>query len=272
MKKILVPTDLTEVAAQATSQAAIIAKKANAGLTLLHVLDSRSAPESTVTPLLKEQANNISLRYRIECDFIVNKGNIFETIPAIARSADYFLIVIGTHGIKGIKQILMGANILKLVMKIGIPVMVVQKETPLIESFDRMILPVSSHDSFKVQIEAATLFASLFNTEIHLYSIHKAGYEWPEQLKKNIEDAARIFESRNIRMKRVKEEQNVYSVGYAKQTLKYAESVSANLISIMSVSSTEYYYFAQLDKESMLLNEPRIPILCCSGLPEEEHI
>ena len=63
----------------------------------------------------------------------------------------------------------------------------------------------------------------------------------------------------------MKEDQNVYSLGYAKQTLKYAQSVGADLICTMSVPSKEYYYFADSDKENLLLNEYHIPILCAGG-------
>jgi hypothetical protein len=106
------------------------------------------------------------------------------------------------------------------------------------------------------------LFATLFNTEVQLYSINKPGYEWPEQLVKNIEDATTSFTLNGVTMKRVKEEQEVYSQGYAKQTLLYAGSAGADLISMMSAPSDDYYYFAAADKEAILLNELHLPVLC----------
>ena len=98
--------------------------------------------------------------------------------------------------------------------------------------------------------------------EVHLYSINKPGYEWPGQLLKNIEDAKTSFESNGVRMKRVKEEQEVFSQGYTKQTLLYSASAGADLISMMSTPSDDYYYFAAADKEALLLNELHLPVLC----------
>jgi hypothetical protein len=66
-------------------------------------------------------------------------------------------------------------------------------------------------------------------------------------------------------MVRIKEEQNVYSLGFAKQTINYSNSVDADAICIISPSSEEYYYFAPSDKETLLLNEYKIPILCAGG-------
>ena len=126
-------------------------------------------------------------------------------------------------------------------------------------------MPVSSHDTFNESVNAVLLIAETFKPEVHLYSIHKPGFDWPEQMFTNIENATQIFNSENVKMIRVKEDQNVYSLGYAKQTLKYANSVGADLICMMSASSKEYYYFAPSDKETMLLNEYQLPILCAGG-------
>lgn len=52
----------------------------------------------------------------------------------------------------------------------------------------------------------------------------------------------------------------------ARQTIRYAQATKAGIISIMSVPTREHYYFAQADKEEMLTNEFRIPVLCSSDL------
>jgi hypothetical protein len=156
----------------------------------------------------------------------------------------------------------MGANILKLVSRIHTPVLVVQKDSPLIENFRTLVMPVSSHADFHKEIDSVLLFTTLFGTEVHLYSIYKPGFEWPEQTLKNIEDAKATFESNGVRMIRVKEEQEVFAQGYAKQTLLYAGSAGADLISVMSTPSDDYYYFAAADKEALLLNELQLPVLC----------
>jgi len=264
-KKIVVPTDLTETANQAIRQATVIARKAQAKLVLLHILDNKSPSATEVEKTLNIQVNNIRKQTGLDCEIILKEGSVFDVIPFVGREKDYDLMVIGTHGIKGFRQMLMGADILKLVAKVSIPVLVVQEKAVLIEDFRRIILPVSSHESFLPAIEALLFFAGIYNIEVHLYSIHKAGFEWPKQLLLNIDDTIKQFEAKGIQFKRIKEDQTSYSMGYAKQTLKYAESIHADYICIMSVPSKEYYYFAQSDKETLLLNESNIPILFTGG-------
>jgi nucleotide-binding universal stress UspA family protein len=263
MKKfVLVPTDLTDVASKAVHQAAIIAKKAGTSISLLHVLNEKSPSREDAEKQLKNEANRVKKLTGKECEILLREGSIFEVIPQVTCDHCFDLIVIGTHGMHGIIQHFMGSNILKLVSRIHTPVLVVQKDSPLIENFRIIVMPVSSHLDFHKQIDSVLIFTALFGTEVHLYSINKPGYEWPEQLLKNIEDAKTSFESNGVRMKRVKEEQEVFAQGYAKQTLLYAGSAGADLISVMSTPSDDYYYFAAADKEALLLNELHLPVLC----------
>ena len=266
--KIIVPTDLTKAGDHAIKQATIIAQKARKKLTLLHVLNDKSPSTGETEKILSAEAEAIRSQTGLHCEFLIKEGNIFDVIPSATREHEYDLMVIGTHGIQGIKQMLFGANILKMVAKIPIPVLVVQEDSPLIENFHKIVLPVSSHESFGKAVDGVLLFSNIYNPEIHLFSIQKAGFDWPEQLIINIDEATKKFENKGVKISRVKEDQNVYSLGYAKQTLKYAHSVGADLICIMSVSSNEYYYFAQTDKETLLLNEYHLPILCTGGTVE----
>lgn len=264
-KKIIVPTDLTKAAHQAIRQATAIAMKTGSSITLVHVMDNKSSSQEEVKQTLDTEADNIRKDTGVHCDVMLKEGNLFEVISYVAAEKDYDLMVIGTHGIKGIKQMLFGANILKLVVKIPIPVLVVQEESLLIESFHKVVLPVSSHDTFRSAVDAILLFAGIYDLEVHLYSIYKAGFIWSDQMLKNIEEATLQFQSKGVRMIRVKEEQQVYSMGYAKQTVKYAQSIGADALWMISVPTEENYYFAQSDKETMLLNEFHIPVLCTCG-------
>ena len=140
-----------------------------------------------------------------------------------------------------------------------------QKSTSLPESgFQNIVLPAASHKDFKRIVQATEFVASIFNSKVHIYTIEKPGQEWPEQLKSNIEMAKEMFDAKRIKYIRVNEQASTYSIGYSKQTLQYAERIGADLISLMSMPTREYHYFADSDKEQLLTNEAGIPILCIS--------
>ena len=160
---------------------------------------------------------------------------------------------------------MMGADILKLIRAIPAPVLIVQKESRIQEEgFKKLVFPVGGHENFGRQIEAAVLMARIFSLEIQIYSVRKVGDEWTPTLKKNIRESEEAFQRNDIPYSRIDEEANVFSVGYARQTLKFAANSGSDIISIMSDPTREHYYFAQADKQEILTNEHHIPVLSTS--------
>ena len=60
----------------------------------------------------------------------------------------------------------------------------------------------------------------------------------------------------------VEDDETSFSIGFAVQTIAYADRIGAGCIAIMSMASDEYRYIADAEKERMLTNEPGIPVLC----------
>jgi nucleotide-binding universal stress UspA family protein len=264
-KRILVPTDFSPGAETAAAFAADIAQSSGASITFLHVHDDKKASQLEIESKMEAFCNKSARIHATDCDYKVTGNNIFKAIPAIASEGDYVMVVIATHGIQGLRQKMLGADILKLIKSIAIPVLVVQRDSIAPEGgFKKMVFPVGGHDRFDRQVDAAVLMSGIFDTEVQIYSVKKKGDEWTPTLKKNTQYAEKVFSEKGIRHTRVNEEPNVLSVGYARQTLKYAVSAGADLISIMSVPTKEHYYYAQADKEEILTNENRIPVLCTS--------
>jgi nucleotide-binding universal stress UspA family protein len=267
MKKIFVPIDFTTTSEQSTKQATTIAFKANSPITFFHVITNESSKRGdkvAVLDKLKERTEMVS-KNGVGCDYKIASGNIFDEIPMAANQIENQLMVIGTHGIKGIKQKLLGADMLKLIRKVNIPCLVVQSDC-VCRDYSPIIFPVGGHEGFESLVEATIMMAKLFGSEVHIYSVIRKGDEGSKKLRENTIMATKYFEDNQIPFKRIQEESTVFSVGYAKQTLQYANKVNAGLIAMMSVKTEEYYYFAQADKETMINNEFKIPVLCCSGL------
>lgn len=268
-KKILIPVDFTDAADKAVSYGISIAKKNNCGISLLHVFDDGGMALDSCESMLKEMADQISQENNIACDFLCKKGNIFTVIPEISSNGNFLMMVIATHGARGFRQKVFGPDILKLLKKVCIPSLVVQKDCILpAEGIKSAVLPVGGHDEYDRMIDAMIIIAGIYNPEIQLYSIVKPGFEQSDKLKENIKKAENSFSEKGIEYKRVAEDQTVYSVGFAKQTLKYAKENNTDLIGIMVNATRENYYFADSDKQAILINEHNIPVLCASNVEE----
>jgi nucleotide-binding universal stress UspA family protein len=262
-KSILVPYDLTDSAMKAAGIAASVAKSGNMSITLLHVIDSDAdkATDDKLTVL----AARLESEYSVNANFIIRKGRLLQEISAEAEGLNYHLMIIGSHGYKGLKEKLLGTDILKLLKNISVPAITIQQGYNFPEKgFQTILLPASSHGFFDKKIEAVILLAQLYDAEVHVYTVEKPGFEWSSEIKANIAKTTQAFESNNIRYKRVNEKQNTYSPGYSRQILQYAQKVSADLIAVISVATKEYYYIADSDKERLLTNEMMIPVLSVS--------
>jgi len=259
--RLLVPVDFTEAADSALELASLIGEKTGLGITLLHIDNEKSGVANEKG--LMDRAKKLAEEKCLGCECRIRYGNIFTAIPKAAAEDNFELMIIGTHGFKGFREKFFGSDILKLVKSIPIPVIVLQKGYKAPEGgIKKIVFPAGTHKAFLNNIQATINVARIFDAEIHLYTIEKPGQEWSDELKANIELARTEFEAHQVAYKRVNEKQTTFSMGYSKQILKYAQQSGADMISVMSIPTPEHYYFADSDKEMLLVNETGIPVLC----------
>lgn len=140
MKKILVPTDFSEPSENALEVAASIAKKHNAEIVVLHMMglsdavvtknESREVFEAMYYMRLAEKRfedllNKDYLKGLTVSD-IVHNYTVFGEINKIAMDMNIDLIVMGSHGTTGLKEVFVGSNTEKVVRTSEIPVLVIK--------------------------------------------------------------------------------------------------------------------------------------------------
>jgi nucleotide-binding universal stress UspA family protein len=139
-RKILVPTDFSELSKKTTRQAVALAQRFNAKIDLVHVLEPPPYPEFGYVHIpLKEgglrqaaEAHFESLRKEIPAlaDLVnympVRTGSAPYEIVQSARQLNSDLVVIGTHGRTGIKRLAIGSTAEKVVRHAPCPVLVLR--------------------------------------------------------------------------------------------------------------------------------------------------
>lgn len=143
MKKIIVPLDFSDHSEYALKVAADIAKKYNAELFLLHMLDISdqmiSITEATkrrelmffmqlATKKFEEFADKDYMK-GIKITPIIKHFKVFEEVDNVAQEVEANLIVMGSQGASGIKGYFVGSNTEKVVRTSEIPVLVVKSDT-----------------------------------------------------------------------------------------------------------------------------------------------
>jgi nucleotide-binding universal stress UspA family protein len=144
LKKILVATDFGEAADAAYLYARALARNFNASVDLLHVVENVTArlfsgemyievpaqmqkdlEEAARTQLDKRLVDNDPNPLPARAVLLTSNATA-ATVVEYARSHKVDLIVIGTHGHKGVEHLLMGSVAERIVRTAGCPVLVVR--------------------------------------------------------------------------------------------------------------------------------------------------
>lgn len=153
MKKILVPTDFSEQAYIALRAAAGIARKSSAEIILLHIIDLPQETMDMIKPgydlpeimFFKERAEakltQTSLSEELNglnVSQILKLGRTFNEVTDVAKANNIDLIVMGSHGASGFKELFIGSNTEKVIRTSEIPVLAI-KGTETEVSFDKVV-------------------------------------------------------------------------------------------------------------------------------------
>lgn len=270
--KILVPTDFTPTAEKAMLNACAIAQKTGDSVQLLHIKNSNSkkllenvgVAMEGLEPYMESMCERIKKESGVACSFQIAEGDILTDINRIASDLDVRMMVIGTHGKVGLRQNVFGSDLLKIASKCPVPVLVVTDKSDNVASFEKVIFPFGSHEHFHNKIDATTHIASAFGSEVHIYSVDKANDAPSKKTLENIDKARRKFEEAGVKHMMVHDTPESFSIGFARQTLKYAEKTGVKVISVMSVPSDTHGFISNSDKEVLIENDLGINLLLTS--------
>lgn len=265
---ILVPTDFSEAADTAINHAAKIASASGDELRLIHIVNKdtksklKKAGESLddLNAKMKAQVDEISSKYGVKADSHLREGSIFSTIGEAAEEIGARLLVMGTHGVVGMQHIT-GAWAVKVITSSPVPVIIVQKKQVAAHGYKTIVFPIDASRETKQKVIHTVSMAKHFGSEVKLF----ASYEDDEFLvnarNNNIAWAENMFKKNGVSYT---VEQAGKSGGIAKNTIKYASQVNADLMVILTddgdVSVSEFVLGP--DHEKVINNDAQIATMC----------
>ena len=138
-QNVVVPYDFTERADCAVKHAALIARSKDAEVVLLHIV-KKEAQSADAAAKLDGLVAQIAADEKVACRYIVREGTIFTTINEVVAEQGSMLVVMGTHGMKGMQRIT-GSWALKVIVGCTVPYLIVQKD-PEYKKPMRVLFPV----------------------------------------------------------------------------------------------------------------------------------
>lgn len=184
MKRILVPTDFSEQAENALKVAVQIAKTYGSEIFIIHSMemplhlsttDSGSLPEAIYFMKLAEKRFGELREKDYLKDIVINetigRGEIYEDIEESCKKNKINLIVMGSTGASGFKEMFVGSNTEKVVRTSNTPVLVIKNNDAEFEVKDFVYASDFSNTGQKA-FKKAQKFAQKIGAKIHLLMVN----------------------------------------------------------------------------------------------------
>ncbi len=243
MKKILVPIDFSDEAKYACKVASQIAKKTNSEIILLHMLD---IPSEAIDPIdsnnLKggaqaifymktihkkfEKIKNSSFFEGVKITEDVKFHKAFDGVIEESKKHDVDLIVMGSQGATGLKEMLVGSNTEKVVRHSEIPVLVIKHD---VENFEikNIIFASNFSEEIKKSFLNVVRFSEIFDATLHLLYINTIhNFEPTRVSKERLERFIVDFALKNHTL-------NIYNdITIEEGILNFGNEINADIIAI----------------------------------------
>lgn len=203
MKTILVPTDFSETANYALEVAVQLAKKHQAKLVVMHMLEipqhllpnvelsndvssgSNSDQGDMTTAMFYmlltkkrfQEMAELPFMQGVEYDEEIQNHQDFKGIIESAHKYQSDLIVMGSHGVSGLKEVFVGSHTEKVVRTSDIPVLVIKSKH---ENFDvkNFVFATNWETENNQPFINAYHLSQLFNAKMHLVYVNTSGNEF----------------------------------------------------------------------------------------------
>ncbi len=270
MKKILIPTDFSETAEYALKVAAQIAKKNDAEIILLHMLelphqasDAIGSGHNIPELMFFKNAAIKRLEDLMDEDYldgitvseVIQFEMAFDGIMKISEKNGVDLIIMGSHGASGFKEMFIGSNAEKVVRNSDVPVLIIKKDQPNFQVND-FVFASDFSDEIKKPFEKVVEFANRFDSTLHLVMITT-----PNNFK-STPIAQDIMKKFAANFKINKFETHIYNeTNVEKGILNFADSIKADLIGMSTHGRKGISHFFNGSISEDLVNHSSLPVV-----------
>jgi len=238
-RKIIVPTDFTRVSEVAIEHAQAVAKATDSSVYVLHIVEhKKNLAEARLK--LEHLKKSVKESLNLDIETIGRIGNIYEDIDSVAVEMDAALIIMGTHGMKGM-QFITGSRALRIVTSSSVPFIITQEKGVGPNAYDDIMVPLDLHKETKQKLALAAKMAHYFKSRVHIISPGEKDEYLRNQLDRNIAYAEGYFEEQGLEhtTKIAKSESD--SVGFVKDVVEHAKAVTGDLIAIMNMQENSLF-------------------------------
>lgn len=257
---IIVPWDFSQVAEYALLHAVKIARSVANDICLLHIVEkgTRQHKKDELMVSLNDIAKKTEKEYKQRVFGVIEEGSIFTAIPKYANENETSLVVMGTHGIKGMQR-LTGSWALKVIVGSENPFIVVQEPPKDMDKFQNIVFPVDFKTENKEKLKMAIFMGKYFESKIHILKTTTTDKSLLRKTNINLNFAIKHLIQNNIEY----EIHDMPKGSLAKQTIEYGLDLKADLILIITTKNiTMADYMVGAQEQYLIANSSKIPVCC----------
>ncbi len=273
MKTIIVPVDFSEYSEYALKAAASLSKKNKVEILALHMLDIQNDSISASASYLQEKTAFLyqlaKKRFQaflkkeylegITVKPIIKHFKVFSEVNEVAKEENADLIIMGSHGVTGLKELLVGSNTEKVIRFSEIPVLVVKNDV-VDFNFNEVVFATDfSEESVETYLKAKSIVDE-FKGKMHIvyintpYTDFKTTYEMDNL-------AADFFNIAEGNIDKMKETAFVCDKDVENGILNFANSLGADLIAVSTHARKGFSHFFEGSISEDIANHAPLPIL-----------
>ena len=265
-KVILIPTDFSEVCGNAISHGVKLAQSMGCAVCILHAINKetkaylkkKNVGLDFIDKRLKKYKKYYEKKYSLTVDTLAVEGSIFEVINQVAKDIKATLMILGTHGKKGLQHVF-GSFALRIVIDSPVPVIVVQKRH-FRQGYHNIVFPISNELEPRQKVQWTATISKLFTSKIHLFQAIESDTVLNNRLNiitgqiMNVLDEKAVPYSLTLAQK---------PGDFAKQILSYSSRNCADLIIIMTEPNYDVQGFSYSKwSEALMFNDAQMPVMC----------
>ena len=195
---------------------------------------------------------------------LVRVGSVYEDIGDAAAEIGATLIIMGTHGMRGM-QFITGSRALRVITNSTVPFIVVQERNVKEAGYRDIVVPMDLHKETRHKLTLVADMAQYFKSRVHLVVPKENDEFLHNQLVNHMKFANTFLKDRGI-----EHESAILDEGsddFVKGVIRYAVKVDADLIAIVNMLQESLFGVLGVPNEQEIItNEPMVPVMCMNPL------
>jgi len=271
MKKILVPTDFSKYSMFAAELAAKIAKKTEARVYFIHLINFPTYAGNQLFQDYQNVAENLFIMKYVRQKFkelfkepflqgvnvaeVVSFHSVNEAITELAEKNGIDLIVMGTHGSEGFMEKVVGSTTEKIVSLSNIPV-ITCKNKMVDGDFENLVFAYDNSTGLDKAFSTVKDIADVFGSKINLLRVVTPGnFESTEKAKRDMDEFAKSVQLKSY-------ESHVYNAFEVEDgIINFGKSLGAGVLATANNGKSTFARIFNTSVTRELIVKSDLPVL-----------